>query len=48
MKWIIIVIYYKVTWVYSVLSWVLPMTRFFKLAIAMWIMLPQFIPSAIG
>ena len=35
-------IYYKVTWVYSVLSWVLPMTRFFKLAIAMWIMLPQF------
>jgi hypothetical protein len=41
MKWIIIVIYYKVTWIFSILGVILPMMKLAKLVIAMWIMLPQ-------
>lgn len=41
MKWIIIVIYYKVTWIFSVLGVFLPMMKLAKLGISMWILLPQ-------
>lgn len=41
MKWIIIVIYYKVTWIFSILGIILPMMKLAKLAIGMWILLPQ-------
>lgn len=40
MKWIIIVLYYKVTWIFGVLGVILPMMKLAKLGISMWIMLP--------
>jgi len=42
LKWIIIILYYKVTWIFSVLGWILPAMTLIKLAIAVCILLPQF------
>ena len=39
---IIIIIFYKIKWIFGVLGWILPAMTLLKLLISVWVMLPQF------
>lgn len=41
MKWIVIIIFYQTTYIWSIMSWFLPAIPAIKLGLGFWIMLPQ-------
>ena len=42
MKWIVVIIFYQVQFVFSIAGWILPAMPALKVLLAFWIMLPQF------
>jgi hypothetical protein len=42
MKWIVIMIYMQISWVWSIAGVILPATPLMKLLLGAWILLPQF------
>ena len=42
MKWMVVIIFYQVSFVFSIIGWALPAIPALKIAIGFWIMLPQF------
>jgi hypothetical protein len=41
-KWIIVILYYQVAWVFRILGWFLPAIPALRICLGFWIMLPQF------
>ena len=40
MKWMVVIIFYQVSFVFSIIGWALPAIPALKIAIGFWIMLP--------